>query len=171
MRPVTAGDRNEFVALARGSVSMHRGLIFAPTGTAEFGEYLARFDGVNAVGFVIRLNSTRELAGLVNISQIERVPDPYGALGYGGFAATSGHGYVAEAVPLVIRFAFEELRLSRLEALIQPNNAASRKVAEKAGFRPTGSGSESIRISGESRDHERWAIRACEGSGNGFKRS
>lgn len=123
--PVAAEDGEEFVALARDSANMHRGLIFAPTEATEFAEYLDRFDGVNAVGFVVRVNATRQLAGLVNINQIERkAPDPRGSLGYGGFAATSGHGYVAEAVRLAVPYAFEELGLSRLDAYIQPAERA-----------------------------------------------
>ncbi|WP_329248306.1 GNAT family N-acetyltransferase [Actinoallomurus sp. NBC_01490] len=155
--PVAAEDGEEFVALARDSANMHRGLIFAPTEATEFAEYLDRFDGVNAVGFVVRVNATRQLAGLVNINQIERkAPDPRGSLGYGGFAATSGHGYVAEAVRLAVPYAFEELGLSRLDAYIQPANAPSRRVVEEAGFRPVSWDRKIIHVGGKSREHERW---------------
>lgn len=160
MRPLAAGDEEEFIALARASMRLHQGMIFAPTKASEFGEYLARFDGVTSVGFVIRLNDTRELAGLVNINEIVRVPDAHGALGYGGFTATAGNGYVAEAVRLVVRYAFEELKLNRLEAYIQPENAASRRVLEKAGFQPVVSERKVIHIAGRPRDHHRWTIKA-----------
>jgi [ribosomal protein S5]-alanine N-acetyltransferase len=167
--PVTAGDRHEFVAHARESVSMHRGLVFVPTTTAEFDEYLVRFDGAGAIGFVVRLNTTKELAGFVNINHIVWSPDRTGALGYGGFAATAGHGYVAEAVRLVVRYAFAELGLDRLEADIQPGNAPSRKVVEQAGFRQTQAARHAIRIGGEWRDHERWRVIAKMGSLTTFK--
>jgi [ribosomal protein S5]-alanine N-acetyltransferase len=164
--PVTAEDGEEFVALARDSVNLHRNLIFAPRTAAEFNDYLARFDGVGAVGFVVRLNSTRELVGLVNINAIVRSPDRRGALGFGGFTATAGHGYVGEGVRLAVRYAFEELRLDRLEADVQPGNAASRKVVEQAGLRPLGSAPKVICIAGTLYDHERWAITARHGPGN-----
>ena len=144
---------------------MHQGWIFAPKTAAEFGEYLARFDGVNAIGLVVRLNSMRGLAGFVNINQIVRAPDRGGALGFGGFTATAGHGYVAEAVRLAVRYAFEELGLDRLEADVQPENTASRRVVEQAGFRPMGSAPKAICIAGEWRDHERWIITAGYDSG------
>jgi ribosomal-protein-alanine N-acetyltransferase len=153
---VTAEDGTEFIARARDSVSLHRNLIFAPTTAAEFEEYLARFDGAGAVGFVVRLNATRELAGLVNIRQITRTPERYGALGFGGFAATAGHGYVAEAVRLAVRYTFADLGLDRLEADIRPANTASRKVVEQAGFRPMRSAPKAIRIAGVWYDHDRW---------------
>ncbi|HEU5161309.1 MAG TPA: GNAT family protein [Streptosporangiaceae bacterium] len=158
--PLNDADRYEFVARARESIDFHRGLVFAPTTVVEFDEYLARFDGVNAVGFVVRLNTTKELAGFVNINHLVWVPERCGALGYGGFVATAGHGYVAEAVRLVVRYAFDELRLDRLEADIQPANAASMRVVEQAGFRPVAAAPQAIRIAGEWRDHERWAATA-----------
>jgi ribosomal-protein-alanine N-acetyltransferase len=160
LRPVTDGDRFEFIARARDSVSLHRGLVFAPTTAAEFDEYLARFDGIHVIGFVVRLAATNELAGFVNINQIVWAPDRYAALGYGGFTATAGHGYVAEAVSLVVRYAFDELGLDRLNADIQPANTVSRRVVEQAGFRPAGAMPQAIRIAGEWRDHERWMITA-----------
>lgn len=155
---VAPEDEEEFVALARDSADLHRGLIFAPTRADEFGEYLARFDGVGAVGFVVRLNRTRELAGLVNINQIVRSPDPRGSLGYGGFAATAGHGYVAEGVRLAVRYAFTELGLARLDAYVQPGNTASCKVVAEAGFRPVPSDRIVIQIAGGAREHVRWTL-------------
>jgi [ribosomal protein S5]-alanine N-acetyltransferase len=169
LRPVTAGDGDEFVALARDSVSMHRGLIFAPATAAEFGEYLAQFDGATAIGFVVRLKATGELAGFVNLRNIVRDSGPSGALGFGGFMATAGHGYVAEAVRLAVRYAFGELGLDRLEADVQPANAASRKVVELAGFRPAGTAPKAIRIAGEWRDHERWMVTTMNAPWKAFK--
>lgn len=151
-------DEEEFVTLARDSVDLHQGLITPPTGPDEFGEYLARFDGVNAIGLVIRLNRTRELAGLLNITDIVRSPDPCASLGYGVFAATAGHGYVAEAVRLVIPYAFEELGLTRLDAYVQPENAASRKVVTEAGFQQVPADRSTVHISGEVREHIRWTL-------------
>jgi [ribosomal protein S5]-alanine N-acetyltransferase len=163
LRPVGAGDEAEFVALARDSAARHRGLIFAPTEASEFGDYLARFDGVHAVGFVVRVTATRQLAGLVNINQIRRTPELCGALGYGGFTVTAGHGYIGEAVRLAVPYAFDELGLSRLDAYIQPSNAPSRRVVEEAGFRPVTADRQTIVIAGESREHERWTLTRGDG--------
>ncbi|WP_433466152.1 GNAT family N-acetyltransferase [Spirillospora sp. CA-128828] len=167
VRPVAAEDGAAFVVLARQSLRLHRHLIYAPTTATEFGRYLARFDGVAAVGFVVRLNGSGELAGLVNINDISWTPERRGFLGFGGFAATSGHGYVGEAVRLVVRYAFEDLGLDRLEADVQPVNAASRKVVERAGFRLVASPPKAIRIDGEWRDHERWVLTAEPGRRRG----
>jgi RimJ/RimL family protein N-acetyltransferase len=54
-------------------------------------------------------------------------------------------GYATEAARALCRYAFDQLELSRLIALIDPENRTSARVAEKAGFafwkdtiRPTG---------------------------------
>jgi len=161
LHPVSADDREEFIALARRSLALHRKLIFIPTTAEEFDHYLARFDGVTAVGFLVRLNATQEPAGFVNINGIVREPRPHGSLGYGGFAATAGHGYVAEGVRLAVPYAFQELGLQWLEADVQPTNTASRKVLEQAGFKPVGAAPRPILIDGEWRTHERW-VRVAE---------
>ncbi|MFE0582997.1 GNAT family N-acetyltransferase [Streptomyces sp. NPDC058874] len=49
-----------------------------------------------------------------------------------------GRGYVTEAVGAAARWAFAELGAGRLEWRAEPGNAASRAVAEKAGFRMEG---------------------------------
>jgi RimJ/RimL family protein N-acetyltransferase len=55
----------------------------------------------------------------------------------------TGRGYATEGVGALLRFATGDvplgLGLHRVRAMIQPTNAASMRVAEKAGFRETGS--------------------------------
>jgi len=49
-----------------------------------------------------------------------------------------GKGYATEAVGLLVRVAFTQLRLHRVEARVYPWNAASRGVARRCGFRYEG---------------------------------
>ena len=46
----------------------------------------------------------------------------------------SGHGYTTEAVRLLVRYLFARKRVNRIQLNIHPDNAASRRVAEKCGF-------------------------------------
>lgn len=45
-----------------------------------------------------------------------------------------GQGIASEAFEAVIRYGFETLQLQRIEALIEPPNTSSQKLAEKHGF-------------------------------------
>ncbi len=60
---------------------------------------------------------------------------------------------------LLLKEAFEVLNLHRLEANVQPENAASIALVAKAGFVKEGFSRNYLRIGGvEWKDHERWAI-------------
>jgi ribosomal-protein-alanine N-acetyltransferase len=67
---------------------------------------------------------------------------------------------MAEALAQVLDFAFGELGLHRLEANIQPGNARSIALVERLGFRKEGFSPRYLKIDGDWRDHERWAILA-----------
>jgi RimJ/RimL family protein N-acetyltransferase len=58
-----------------------------------------------------------------------------GHIGYWLARPARGRGIVTRAVVLLCRYAFDELGLARLELIADPDNAASQRVAEKAGFR------------------------------------
>jgi [ribosomal protein S5]-alanine N-acetyltransferase len=49
-----------------------------------------------------------------------------------------GHGYIAEALPALVAFAFETLGLHRLEADVDPRNARSIRALERVGFQREG---------------------------------
>jgi ribosomal-protein-alanine N-acetyltransferase len=80
-------------------------------------------------------------------------------------AGFQGRGLMREALSLVLTTAFDEMGLHRLEANIQPGNARSRALAQGLGFRQEGFSPRYLRIGGEWRDHERWAILAEEWTG------
>ena len=63
---------------------------------------------------------------------------------------------------VVLRFAFEELALHRVEISIIPRNRASRRVVEKLGLRDEGVAVRYLEIDGDWEDHVRYAITAEE---------
>lgn len=62
-------------------------------------------------------------------------------------------GYMTQAVGAVVRFAFDTLKLHRIEANIMPRNLASRRVLEKCGFREEGVSPKYLNINGVWEDH------------------
>jgi RimJ/RimL family protein N-acetyltransferase len=55
-------------------------------------------------------------------------------VGYTVAAASQGHGLATEMVRAMVAVGFEQLGLTNLVAFTLPNNIASRRVMEKAGF-------------------------------------
>ena len=158
LRLLTAADQSEFVSLAAASAGLHHPWMSLPATPPEFRAYLTRFDHVTAEGLLVCLRGSGAIAGMVNINSIIRGRFQNGSLSYAAFAPAAGQGYMSEGLGLVLRYAFEQLRLHRLEAQIQPGNHASAGLVRRLGFRYEGDSPELLFIDGAWRDHQRWAI-------------
>jgi ribosomal-protein-alanine N-acetyltransferase len=158
LRPPTSDDGSEFLALVAASVDPHRPWMTLPATPQEFQAYLARYERPAEESRLICLRDTGAIAGLVNINSIIRGRFQNGSIAYAAFAPTAGRGYMSEGVGLALRYAFEELRLHRLDAQIQSANHASIKLVRRLGFRMEGYSPDLLFIDGAWRGHERWAI-------------
>ncbi|MDP9847667.1 GNAT family N-acetyltransferase [Streptosporangium lutulentum] len=158
LRPLAAGDQSEFLDLVNTSAELHHPWMSLPSTPREFQTYLARYEQPGEESLLVCLRSTGAIAGMVNINSIIRGRFQNGSLGYAAFAPTAGQGYMSEGLDLVVRYAFEQLRLHRLEAQIQPGNHASLKLIRRSGFHQEGYSPELLFIDGAWRDHERWAL-------------
>jgi [ribosomal protein S5]-alanine N-acetyltransferase len=63
-----------------------------------------------------------------------------------------GRGYIAEALPALLDFAFESLALHRVEADADPRNGRSIRALEKMGFTREGHQRERYWVNGEAQD-------------------
>ena len=91
-----------------------------------------------------------------------------GQIFYGGFqnaylsyyvnVSFAGQGLMSEGVSLAIDYAFCTLNLHRLEANIQPQNQKSINLVKRLGFTKEGFSQRYLKINGQWRDHERWAL-------------
>jgi ribosomal-protein-alanine N-acetyltransferase len=158
LRPLEAGDQDEFIALARASVELHHPWYSMPMTPEDFRAYLARFSQPSAAGFLVCVRDGGAMAGMITIDSIIRGRFQSATLSYAAFAPAAGQGYMSEGLGLAIRYAFTELRLHRLEANIQPANQASLRLIGRQGFRKEGYSPGMLFIDGAWRDHERWAI-------------
>lgn len=153
-------DEAEFIALATESVGLLRPWIEPPMDREGFARYLNALDGERKVGFLICLRETGRIAGLVNLNEITRGALQSAYLGYWIGAPYAGQGYMSDGLSQVIDAAFGELGLHRLEANIQPANSRSIGLVKRLGFVREGFSRRYLRVSGDWRDHERWAILA-----------
>jgi ribosomal-protein-alanine N-acetyltransferase len=158
LRPPTGHDQTEFLGLVHASTQLHHPWISLAATPPEFQAYLRRYRLPGEESLLICLRSTGVIAGVVNINSIIRGRFQSGSLSYAAFAPAAGHGYMTEGLALAVRYAFEQLRLHRLEANIQPGNHASIGLVRQLGFRNEGYTPEMLFIDGAWRDHERWAI-------------
>jgi [ribosomal protein S5]-alanine N-acetyltransferase len=155
-----AGDLKEFIALNRASKRLHRGLASPPTESEQFRALLEKCQRDNYVGFMICRVVDGALVGAISLSEIVRGSFQSAYLGYYVGARYARQGYMTEAIRLAVTYAFENLRLHRIEANIQPGNRASIALVKHAGFVCEGYSKRYLKICGRWRDHERWAILA-----------
>jgi [ribosomal protein S5]-alanine N-acetyltransferase len=101
-------------------------------------------------------------AGEINVSAVQRGPFQSAYIGYWIDHRHAGHGYVPEGLVVLFQYAFETLRLHRLQIAIIPRNHASRRVVAKLGLREEGVAMRYLEINGVWEDHVRFAITSEE---------
>lgn len=99
-----------------------------------------------------------KLAGEINLNNVVRGAFQSAYVGYWIDEARAGLSYMPEAVVTIARFAFEELKLHRIEIDIVPRNKPSRRVVEKLGIREEGVAHRFLEINGVWEDHVRFGI-------------
>jgi ribosomal-protein-alanine N-acetyltransferase len=155
-------DEREFLEAVRRSRALHHPWVQPPATPDAYRDYLASHQDPRGIAFFIWLEEPRGLAGVVNVNEIVHGCFRSAYLGYYAFAPYAGRGLMKDGVAQVITHAFKQIRLHRLEANIQPGNAASIALARSAGFRLEGFSPRYLLIGGQWRDHERYAITADE---------
>lgn len=158
LRPLARGDGDEVLALARESRALHRPWAFPPERAAHWDDLVARSERDDFASLLACRVEDGAIAGVFNLSQIVRGAFQSAYLGYYAHERHAGQGYMGEALPLVIAHAFGPLRLHRLEANIQPGNAASIALARSAGFRLEGFSPRYLLVGGRWCDHQRYAL-------------
>jgi ribosomal-protein-alanine N-acetyltransferase len=156
----TSADAGDFIAAARESRALHQSWIEAPDSDARFAGFLRQSGRDDHFAYLLRHASCSGLVGYVNLGNVVRGAFQSAYLGYGAFASHAGRGLMTQGLCAVLDTAFTELGLHRLEANIQPTNVRSLALVQRLGFRKEGYSPRYLRLAGEWRDHERWALRA-----------
>jgi ribosomal-protein-alanine N-acetyltransferase len=110
--------------------------------------------------FLVCRRDSDEIVGVINLTNVVLGAFRSGYLGYYAFSGHEGQGLMRQGLLAVARYAFGPLKLHRLEANIQPANAASIALARACGFSREGLSPRYLKIGGRWRDHERWALLA-----------
>jgi Acetyltransferases, including N-acetylases of ribosomal proteins len=132
-QPLYEAVRESIPALARWLPWAHDG--YARHETEEWiASCVADWASGASFPFVIVDASTGAILGGTGVSRIDR-EHRCANLGYWVRSAWTGRGVATRAVRLVADFAFHDLKLTRIEIIADVDNAASRRVAEKAGAR------------------------------------
>lgn len=103
--------------------------------------------------FLIFSKKDDSLLGGINLNNILRGCLQHASIGYWLDIEARGQGYMQEACTAVLRFAFEDLGLKRINIFCLPYNYRSRKIIEILGFEKEGYARNYLQINGVWQDH------------------
>ncbi len=170
LRRLTADDEAEFLDRVAASRSLHRPWSYPASTPEAFARMLDPADADRSVRLVVCRNEDDAIVGYFGVGEIVRGHFGNAYLGYHAFRPFDGNGYMREGLELVVRYAFGDLNLHRLQAAIQPENERSIALVRAGGFRREGLARRYLKIGGRWRDHELWAITAEDVAGRGSAR-
>lgn len=92
----------------------------------------------DALRFGIELKEERRLIGSCGFNVWELSGAYRGEIGYDLGLEYWGHGYMSEALRMLLAYGYETMGLNRIEALVDPRNKESRKLLQAFGFTEEG---------------------------------
>jgi GrpB-like predicted nucleotidyltransferase (UPF0157 family)/RimJ/RimL family protein N-acetyltransferase len=150
-------DKAAFISAMQHSQSLHYPWVNAPATPQEFDEYFQRYQQANQKSFLV-CDGSGSIVGVFNISEIVRGLFQNAYLGFYVVTDYSGKGYMSAGLKLVLAKVFNELKLHRIEANIQPDNLKSIRLIKGNGFRYEGFSPRYLKIDNEWCGHEHWAM-------------
>jgi len=141
LRPPRRGDEDDLFAIHADPAVMR--YFSEPPWTApdraarQIDEDAGRFEREESFRFAIVLNATGRQIGNCTLFSLHR-QNRRAEIGYALARSHWGCGYMHEALQALLGFAFGDLDLHRLEADIDPRNAASAASLKRLGFREEG---------------------------------
>jgi RimJ/RimL family protein N-acetyltransferase len=141
LRPKHAGDVAALTAACQDPEIPRWTLVPSPYTEADARAFIAASEREATAGKAVNLLAVDaadgRLLGSFSLMELDRAPG-YGEIGYWVAADARGRGVATRAVRLLADWGRRELGLTKLEILPHRDNAPSRRVAERAGFRDTG---------------------------------
>lgn len=100
-------------------------------------DFMNAFQEKTGIWWTFTLKDTNANIGYGGIFSINQT-DQNAEIGYGLLESFWGQGYISEVVKELVAFAFHQVCLHRLYAIVLPGNEASVKVLENNGFKLEG---------------------------------
>lgn len=157
IREPTLEDKDAFITAMQHSQTLHHPWVKSPQTPQEFNDYFNHYQKDNQKSFLV-CDSSGNIVGIFNISEIVRGLFQNAYLGFYAVMDYAGQGYMSSGLKLVLQHVFEEMKLHRLEANIQPENIRSINLVKNNRFRKEGYSLRYLNINNTWRDHERWAM-------------
>ncbi len=132
-----------------------RGILAQPTFRKQFQEtgFWSKEDGM-----LVIVSAEDEILGHIEFFKTVNYLDEF-ELSYQVYAPEHRRkGIASEAVNLLVRYLFETKQVNRIRLVIHPDNLASRRLAEKCGFRHEGTARGAWYNKGSHQDVEIYAI-------------
>lgn len=156
LREPTLQDEPAFLAAMKKSIALHHPWVKAPLTSEEFQAYVKRSQQDNQKSFLVLKNN--EIAGVYNINEIIHGCFQNAFLGFYAVAGFENQGIMSDGLKLVLKTIFDELKLHRIEANIQPDNTQSINLVKKNKFRYEGFSPRYLKINDRWCGHEHWVI-------------
>ncbi|HZW03033.1 MAG TPA: GNAT family protein [Anaerolineaceae bacterium] len=159
LRPVRETDLEKLYAfhvdIANRGEFFPRGILGQPAFNKQFAEtgFWSKEDGL-----LVIVNDAGEIIGHIEFFKTVNYLDEY-ELSYILYTPEyRGQGVMTQAVNLMVRYLFETKNINRIRLVIHPDNAASRRLAEKCRFRHEGTARGAWYNQGRHHDVEIYAI-------------
>jgi ribosomal-protein-alanine N-acetyltransferase len=172
VRPLRLSDGRRWIAARRGSADYLAPWEVTPPGQRQtpraspstFLITLRRLSDDAAAGNTLPFAVIwdRRLVGQVTVGNLGREPVEPAYVGYWIDRSYAGRGITPRALALVLEHAFATLDLPRVEANVQPENTASRRVVERLGFELDRLRPGHLHVAGGWRDHLRYELTRAE---------
>ncbi|HSL43887.1 MAG TPA: GNAT family protein [Anaerolineales bacterium] len=159
LRPVRDTDLDQLYAY---HVDIDNRGDFYPRGIMAQSDFRKRFEETGYWekddGTLLIVSTNDEILGHIEFFKTVNYLDEY-ELSYQIYKPEQrGKGITTEAVNLLVRYLFESKRMNRIRLVIHPDNLASRRLAEKCGFKREGTARGAWYHRGKHRDVEIYAI-------------
>ena len=108
--------------------------------------------------FLLHDKTTHQIIGGLNLNNIQMGAARHATLGYWLGEEYQGQGYMSETINLMIDFAFNTLKLKRLNAACLTDNTRSIHMLMRLGFEEEGLAKAYLQINGRWQDHRLFGL-------------